>query len=193
MKTKTTGENMRNKIICLLGFVLAGLCLSGCAAFQTSTTQVLPTVADEKPTADKALIIVEGTGGWAGVFKLYAKDVYDNTNHVGKAGTNGRLVWLRDPGKMVISINNGVVGRCVTVAAGEKYQYKIKCNSSYIYSVDGPGIAFDYEAGQQSPGVPYNQTLGQVQGQYNDAMLRQKTIKDAAQFRQQYENSMKKQ
>jgi hypothetical protein len=31
MKTKLTGENMRYKRICLLGFALAGLSLSGCA------------------------------------------------------------------------------------------------------------------------------------------------------------------
>lgn len=130
---------MRKETISLLGVVLAGLFLTGCAAFQTSTTQIPPKLSEEKPTADKALIIVEGSDSWAGMIKLYACAVFDNQTPVGKVGPHGKLVWLRDPGLMEIKLNPGA-GRILKVAGGEKYQFKVECNSSLIYSFAGPGV-----------------------------------------------------
>jgi hypothetical protein len=48
-------------MISLLGLTLVGLFFTGCAAFQTSTTQVSPKMPGEMPTAEKAQIIVEGS------------------------------------------------------------------------------------------------------------------------------------
>lgn len=130
---------MRNKILSLLGVVLAGLFFTGCAAFQTSTTQISPKVTGEKPTAEKALIVVEGSDSWAGMIKLYACAVFDNQTPVGKVGPHGKLKWLRDPGPMELKLKPGA-GRYLTVAAGESYQFKVNCDSSLIYAFAGPGI-----------------------------------------------------
>jgi hypothetical protein len=47
MKTKSTGENMRYKMICLLGLVLAGLSLSGCVS-QVTRLDNLSSVSSEE-------------------------------------------------------------------------------------------------------------------------------------------------
>lgn len=142
LNRKNTKEIMRNKIIGLLGLALAGLLFTGCAAFQTSTTQIPPKVVKEKPTADKALIIVDGSESWAGMAKLYAVEVFDNKISVGKVGPHGKLVWLRDPGTMELKLNPGA-GRYITVKAGETYQFKADCNATYrkglFYTFAGPG------------------------------------------------------
>lgn len=123
---------MRNKIIGLLGLALAGLFLAGCA----STTQIVPTVADEKPTAGQALIVVEGSASWDGMFKLYAVEVFDNKTLVGKVAPHGKLAWLREPGPLLLEMNRGA-GKYLTVAAGEKYQFKVEC-SNLAYALAGP-------------------------------------------------------
>ena len=94
----------------VLSIILAGLFLTGCAAFQTSTTQNLPTVIDEKPTANKALIIVEGTPSYGSLIKLYAIKLRDDKTLVGKVGPNGKLMWLRDPGRMVLTLGDDLYG-----------------------------------------------------------------------------------
>jgi hypothetical protein len=142
---------MLYKSICLAGLVLAGLFLTGCAAFQTSTTQNLPVAAAEQPTADMALITVEGTPSFAGIYKLYAIEVYDNKTLVGKVGPHGKLVWLRTPGQMILTLKDSVygadwcLGRIHTVAAGETYHFKIECNAALVYSIAGPGISIEDE------------------------------------------------
>ena len=126
---------MHNKLLGLLGLVFAGLFLAGCAAFQTSTTQTLPVIAQETPPSDKAMIIVDGTDSFGGIVKLYAAGMYDNQTFVGKVGPHGRLAWLRNPGRMDLSINHAV-SRRATVLAGKTYHYKLNCGSDLIYSID---------------------------------------------------------
>lgn len=141
---------MKCKTIGLLGSILSGLLLSGCAAFQTSTTQDLPVVTEATSAPNKALITVEGTDSFGGIYKLYAIKVFDNKTLVGKAGPHGKLVWLRDPGPTVISLGvayNGIdpsIGRRLTVVAGETYHFKIQCSSKLGYSLDGPGTSAKY-------------------------------------------------
>ena len=150
----------------LVSLLLAGLFLAGCA-----TTQVLPKVTDERPTAAKALIVVEGSPAWAGMIKLYAIKVYDNKALVGSVAPNGKLVWLRQPGPVDISFSGGEIGRRFTVAAGASYHCKIECTANMIYSVAGPGIAYNditTRASQPSISAPGSSGLG---GQM-DAMLR---------------------
>ena len=122
-----------------MGLALAGLFLTGC----TSTKQFLPKVTDERPTSDKALIIVERSSEMSG--GALCNNVYDNKTPVGKLGPSGRLVWLRDPGPMELLINGegayagcklmydhwwqaaqgGQAGRTITVEAGKRYDYKL--------------------------------------------------------------------
>ena len=139
------------KIKGLLATLAAELFLTGCAAFQTSTTQNLPTVADGKPTANKALITVEGGPSYSGMTKLYAVKVYDNKTLVGRVGPHGKLVWQRDPGRMVLTLgddsvygSNWCLGRVHTVAASQTYNFKIG-NKGILYSITGPGISIEDE------------------------------------------------
>jgi len=142
-------------MIGLLGLALGGSLLAGCG-----TTQNLPRATEEKPTSDKALIIVEGSDSWAGIYKLYAVKMYDNKTLAGKLAPHGKLVWLRDPGPMVISLGsayNGIdpcIGRRVTVAAGERYRFKVQCNSSLFYTLDGPGVPCKYSQPTRSSVPP---------------------------------------
>lgn len=123
-------------MIGLLGLALAGLFITGC-----STTHNLPIVTDEKPTPTQALIIVEGSDSWSGMFKLYAVPVYDNKTLVGKVAPHDKLVWLRDPGMMGVSVNN-ISGRRLFVSAGKTYKFKVECHSMN-YTMDGPGDLFN--------------------------------------------------
>ena len=139
------------KIKGLLAALAAGLLLTGCAAFQTSTTQNLPMVTDGKPTANKALITVEGGPSYSGMTKLYAINVYDNKTLVGKVGPHGKLVWLHDPGRMTLTLGddsvygtNWCLGRVHTVVAGQTYNFKIG-NRGILYSIAGPGISIEDE------------------------------------------------
>ena len=94
---------------------------------------------------------------------------------------------------MDVSIQ-GVIGRRLTAVAGETYRYKINCNSGLTYSVDGPGTAFNYVAQQQSPqevANPSQSLYESIQNQRNQEQI-QKTIQDAARFREQYDKSMKR-
>jgi len=134
---------MKQAPIFLSGCVLAGMILSGCSTFQTSTSQSLPVAAGEKPVSGKALILVDGSDSWGGIFKLYAVKIYDNKTFVGKVGPHGKLAWERNPGSMNVSIES-LIGRTVAVKAGGTYRYRINCNGALIYSVAGPGTAFDY-------------------------------------------------
>ena len=143
---------MQQKSVCSAGLILAGLLLTGCAALQTSTTQNLPVVAEAKPSANKVLVTVEGTPSYSGIIKLYAIKVYDNKTLVGKVGPNGKLVWLRDSGRMVLTLGddsvygaNWCLGRVHTVAAGETYNFNIKCKGGQLYSIAGPGISIEDE------------------------------------------------
>jgi hypothetical protein len=142
---------MRYKSICLASLVLAELFLAGCAGVQTSTTQNLPMVAVEKPTPNKALVTVEGTPSFAGIYKLYAVEVYDNATLVGKLGPQGKLTWLREPGRMVLTLGDSVyggdwcLGRVHTVAAGEPYRFHVECSASLVYSIAGPGVSIEDE------------------------------------------------
>jgi len=143
-------------MIGLLGLAIAAMLgLTGCAGMQTSTTQILPAVVEEKPTSDKALIVVEGSDSWAGMIKLYAVDMYDYKTLVGKLGPHGKLTWLRDPGLVDLLIEsekdaNWAPGRSFSVKAGESYHCKIECSSSVVYSIAGPGIPIDGETRRHS-------------------------------------------
>ena len=180
------------KCIRLFWVGITSVLLSGCAAFQTSTTQNLPLVTSDAPPPEKAMIVVDGSSSWAGMFKLYAVKLYDNKVFVGKVGPHGKMAWLRDPGPMDISIQ-GVIGRRTTAEAGKTYHYKID-GTGLIYSVMGPGTAFNYANQQQSSGDPGNTSddiLKKARDQYQQEQL-QRTIQDAGRFRQQYDNSMKR-
>lgn len=138
--------------------LLAAGFLCGCA----STTQVLPRPTEEKPTANKALIVVERAsttfgndgGGGGGV----GNKVYDNNKLVGTLAKGGKLVWLRNPGLMDIKIDGHPLvpfldnsGRGLAVAAGESYRYEIKCYASTGFTFNGPGIpTSNYSAEYQS-------------------------------------------
>ena len=130
--------------------LLATGLLCGCA----STKQFVPKPSVEKPTPDKALIVVERVpttfGGNVGI------KVYDNNTLVGEMGSRGRLIWLRDPGLMRIhfSANNWIKSsaddaapeRWLAVEAGERYSYA----NNFLMS-SGPGIqAFNYVTEDQS-------------------------------------------
>ena len=112
--------------------------LTGCA----TTTQVFPKVTEEKPTADKALIIVEATVGG-----LISHEVYDNGKLAGNIGEGGKLAWLRDPGKMELwsYLTEGTTYqlRNITLEAGKTYHYTINWNYDYWggtgTTLDGPG------------------------------------------------------
>jgi hypothetical protein len=87
MQSKTvktsTGENMRNKMICLLGLVLAGLVPSGCA----TKLQYFPPTAKEMPKEQLAQIIPDNTTGVTGtafgrsdfVFTCWVEDMAGNS------------------------------------------------------------------------------------------------------------------
>jgi len=130
MNTKTINTYFKiGFLINLIFLVITGL--SGCA----STTQILPRVTEEKPTLDKALIIVE-RGLFAGSTG-FCCNVYDNNTLVGSLGQGGKLAWLRDPGPMDIQYEDWwmKIGRRLAVTAGEKYYYKIE-----PLGMDGLGI-----------------------------------------------------
>ncbi len=107
-------------------------------------------VPEATSAPDKALITVEGSESFGGMVKLYAVKIFDNKTFVGKVGPHGKLVWLRSTGPMVISLGaacNGIdscIGRRITVKAGEKYHFKVQCNSDLGYSLEGPGSAAKY-------------------------------------------------
>lgn len=120
--------------------------LCGCA----STKQVLPKPAVEKPTPNKALIVMEYPP--AMVWDFLGLKVYDNNKLVGKIGPDGKLVWLRDPGLMNITLGGPycetLPGKCFAVKAGKSYHYNTK-----LVVVDGNMIF-------GGPGVP-TRTIGQ--------------------------------
>jgi len=142
---------MLHRKTCLLFLGLAGLFLAGCAAFQTSTTQNLPLATEGKPSASQALITIEGTPSYSGLVKMYAISVYDNKTLVGKVGPNGKLVWLRDPGRMVLTLGvdsvygaDWCLGRIHTVEAGKTYTFKVQ-SAGLRYAIAGPGISIEAE------------------------------------------------
>ncbi len=117
--------------------------LTGCAP----TTQSPSQVSAEKPTSDKALVIVEREsqvlGGGVTV------NVFDNKTIAGKLGSGGKLAWLCAPGQRDIEIDDlgGAAllpewgkaknGRRLTVKAGQTYHYKFNVN---VAMLEGPGI-----------------------------------------------------
>jgi hypothetical protein len=125
--------------------LLATGVLCGCA----STTQVIPIPSVEKPTSNKALIVVERYSSTVG--GAVGMEVYDNNTFVGKMGPGGKLAWLRDPGLMNIHFGGigdlgATPGKCFPVKAGKSYHYNLKM-----------GVSFEFEG----PGVP-TRTIGQA-------------------------------
>jgi hypothetical protein len=125
--------------------IAIALGLTGCV-----TTQILPKAPEDRVPSDKALIVVDGSPSFGGIFKLYAVKLYDNKTLVGNIAPHGKMVWLREPGPMDITINK-FVGKRLNVVAGERYHYKIECNSDLLYSIAGRGIPINMETMGQSP------------------------------------------
>lgn len=131
--------------------LLAAVFLCGCA----STEQVLPKPSEEKPTANKALIIVEPLSQSA--LGMARSNIYDNDRLVGKLGSGGKLVYLRDPGPMKIGVADSgwymagqYTGRSLAVVAGEQYRYEFGYQSTGLV-FDGPGVPINNATKRQSP------------------------------------------
>ena len=190
MKTKSTVKDMRNKTISLVALALVGLLLGGCA----STSQVLPKVADEKPTADKALITLERPTRFFG--GQVTSKVFDNTTYVGTLAAGGKMAWLRDPGPMELLISgqseygkpNGHGNYCggkkftaknITVVAGERFDYKVLINLStphepMMFVDDGSDLEGFNLIG---PGIP---SKTDEQSKRGDALVFFRLITDSA-------------
>lgn len=135
-------------MILLLSLTLSGINgLTGCAP----TTQSPSQVSAEKPTSDKALVIVERESQALGGGVTF--NVYDNKTLAGKLGSGGKLAWLCAPGQRDIEFDDqgggdqlgewriAKVGKRLAVKAGETYHfkmsYKLGVNGTIL---DGPGI-----------------------------------------------------
>jgi hypothetical protein len=92
MKIKTTGESMRNKIIGILGFVLAGLFLSGCA------TPGKPFQLVQPIPADKGILYV-----YANSHNNTFSEVLINDAAVGGLWSKKYLVLQCKPGPLTVS------------------------------------------------------------------------------------------
>jgi hypothetical protein len=108
--------------------------LCGCA----STKQFVPKPSVEKPTSDKALIVIERSSAY--LEGVTGVRVYDNNKFIGEIGAGGKMVWLRNPGLMNIQVGNDINGpigsKYFTAKAGESYRYNIV----KLHNLDGPGI-----------------------------------------------------
>ena len=119
--------------------------LSSCSV---PSKQILPIASEEKTVPNKSLIIVERSSTAVG--GMVSCQVYDNSTHVGDLGPGGKLVWLRDPGPMNITIDvdynlpgsSGILGRNLTVSAGKRYYYNFNVDRFVAFNnfkLDGPG------------------------------------------------------
>jgi hypothetical protein len=154
MKTKSTGENMRYQKICLLGLVMAGLFLSGCA-----TTEGKPFQAVQPIPQDKGVLYVYNDPAHPG-----PSEVLINDSAVGYLRSEDYVAFLCKPGPLTVSTGweTEINSTTVNIEPGSQNFVSVDCRYLMGRALLSLGFAptkFDIKPKL----VPAQEALGQIQ------------------------------
>ena len=157
--------HVKQNTLVILSISLGVLFSAGC-----TTIQIVPVPDTPIPPNDKARVVMSRENTQVGAERLMT--VYDNTTKVGLLGTNAPLIWDRDPGAMMLFIEqtgdkywSSLAPVSATVSPGRIYEYQVSVTGAISLRLPGspsnpataaPQTNFSAPVAVSQPAVEYS-------------------------------------